>query len=77
MTILYRYAAFAGYDTSFTSTLADWTDADSVADYAKDAMDWALYNDIIGGIEGTLSPTTSATRAQVAAIMMRFVSNVR
>ena len=75
--MLYRYAGFAGYAVDTGDGLSDWADADDVADYARTAMSWALRYGIIEGLDGNLSPTSSATRAQVAAIMMRFVSNVR
>ena len=75
VTLLYRYAQYAGYDVS-GGDLSGWRDADSVSAYARDAMGWALRVGIIDGLNGTLSPRSNATRAQVAAIMTRFVRNV-
>ncbi len=77
-TILYRYAKAAGYDVSATASLDRFSDASDVADYAADAMRWAVGAGLISGVEdGTLNPTGSATRAQVAAIMTRFVRNAK
>lgn len=72
-TMLYRYAGSPAVDGS----LADFPDADSVSDYAVDAMCWAVSTGIIGGMgDGTLNPQGSATRAQVAAILMRYVRSL-
>ena len=77
-TILYRYAKQAGYDVSKTASLDKFSDAGDVADYALDAMRWAVGMGLISGTDnGTLDPTGNATRAQVAAIMTRFVRNAR
>ncbi len=75
--ILYRYASYKGYDVSKSADLSAYTDADSVSAYAKDAMAWANAEGIITGVTSTtLNPTGTATRAQVAAILARFVANV-
>ena len=76
-TILYRYAKQAGYDVSASASLGKFFDADSVADYATDAMRWAVGMGLIDGIDGKLAPQGNATRAQVAAIMTRFVRNTK
>ncbi|MBE6070206.1 MAG: S-layer homology domain-containing protein, partial [Clostridium lundense] len=76
-TILYRYAKAAGYDVSKTASLDKFSDAGSVADYASDAMRWAVGMGLIDGIDGKLAPTGNATRAQVATIMTRFVRNAK
>ena len=77
-TILYRYAKAMGYDVSTSASIAGFRDAGNVAAYAKEAMEWAVGTDLIGGMpDGTLSPKGSATRAQVAAIMTRFVRNAK
>lgn len=76
-TILYRYAKAAGYDVSASGNLTKFADAGSVANYALDAMRWAVGVGLIDGVDGKLDPTGSATRAQVATIMTRFVRNVR
>ena len=77
-TILYRYAKWAGYDVSKTASLDKFADAASVSSYAKEAMQWAVAEGLISGTTaGTLAPSGSATRAQVAAIMTRFVRNAK
>ncbi|MBE6908563.1 MAG: hypothetical protein E7474_03000 [Ruminococcaceae bacterium] len=77
-TILYRYAKAAGCDVSAGASLDRFTDARGVADYAADAMRWAVGAGLIEGMgDGTLNPRGGATRAQVAAIMTRFVRNAR
>lgn len=71
--ILYRYAALKGMDTGATDSLSSFTDADSVSSYALDAMRWAVGNGLISGKgSGILDPRGSATRAEAAAILMRF-----
>ncbi len=68
VTMLYRYVDVpeAG------GTLDAFADADTVSSYAVDAMRWAAANGIVNGSHGRLNPQGNATRAQVAAILMRF-----
>ncbi|MBQ9412122.1 MAG: S-layer homology domain-containing protein [Oscillospiraceae bacterium] len=74
VTILYRYAEKNGYNVSGNASLDTYSDAKSVSDYARAAMEWAVGSGIINGMDdGTLSPMESATRAQVSAMMMRFI----
>lgn len=69
-TMLWR---FAGEPTSAYS-LSAYTDASSVSDYAETAMAWAVENGIITGMtDTTIEPQGTATRAQCAAMLMRFV----
>lgn len=75
-TMLYRYAQAKGYVTTKTTSLAGFADATDVADYAEVAMGWAVANGIITGSDKGLEPTESATRAQVAAMISRFITNV-
>ena len=71
--ILYRYAKSKGYDMSKTADLSVYTDAGTVSGFASDAMSWAVGNGLINGTSATtLSPKGTATRAQVATILMRF-----
>lgn len=73
--ILYRYAALQGKDCSF-SMLPDFPDAASASDWAEEALAWAATKKLLNGtvIDGTvfLRPGDSATRAQIAAILMRY-----
>lgn len=76
-TMLYRYAVSSGLDTTASGSLTGFTDAGSVSGYAADAMAWAVGTGLIGGTDkGELNPNGSATRAEVAAILMRFCENV-
>ena len=77
--ILYRYAKMKGYDVSVSGTanLLGYADASQISDYAREAMAWACEKGLISGTNrGTLSPTGGATRAEAAAILMRFLENV-
>ena len=72
--MLYRYAQYKGYDVSQGGMAArEFADYGQVADWARYAMDWAVAAGLITGTSGdTLSPQGSATRAEIAAILMRF-----
>ena len=67
--ILHRYAS----KPETKGDLASFPDAATVSDYAKTAMAWAVEKGIIGGSDGKLDPRSNATRAQVAAILMRYL----
>ena len=71
-------AKAAGYDVSAGSSvdLTAYTDGANVADYAAEAMRWAIAVGLVNGYEdNTLRPRNTATRAEVAAIMQRMVQN--
>ena len=68
VTMLYRYAGSPKADGKLDS----FSDAASVSTYAADAMQWAVSNGIVNGSNGKLNPRNNATRAEVAAILMRF-----
>lgn len=72
-TILYRYAKQKGYDVSRSAALTAFSDADKVSGYAAEAMQWAVAEGLLQGSNGKLNPQGSATRAQVATILMRFM----
>lgn len=72
-TILWRYAKYKGYDVSVKTSIADFNDASSVSEYAVPAMQWAYATGLINGANGNLMPRAGATRAQVAAIIHRFL----
>lgn len=73
-TILYRYAKWSGRSTyAPTDALTGFADADKVSSYALDAMRWAVYTGLMQGSENGLEPQSSASRAQVAAIIHRFL----
>ena len=68
--ILYRYA---GSPDASGMVLREFADGDSVSAYAVDAIRWAVHEGLISGMENnTLAPQGTATRAQVAQILMNF-----
>lgn len=72
--MLYNYADMLGVDTSARANLNVYSDADSVSSWANEVMSWANAIGIIGGTTTTtLDPQGTATRAQVAAMLERFV----
>lgn len=76
-TMLYRYAQYKGYDVSDTANLSAFDDSDSIASYAEEAVSWAVAEGLISGTDDTtLSPEGTATRAQIATILMRFCESI-
>lgn len=76
-TILYRYAAYKGYDVTASNDLSGYADAGEIGSYAVEAMGWANGAGLItGSTATTLNPLGSATRAEVATILMRFLESV-
>lgn len=75
--ILYRYAQFKGMDTTQGGmAIREYSDYDSISAYALQAMQWAVSAQIITGTSTTtLSPAGTATRAQAACLMQRFLTN--
>ena len=76
--ILYRYAAFKGYDTTQGGmAIREFIDFEQIADYAVEALGWAVNSGIISGMgDGTVSPKTSTYRGQAAVMLMKFCENV-
>ena len=74
--ILYSYAQYKKYNTAASSGLNGFTDHASVSGYAAASLEWAVAEKLVNGSAGKLMPTGNATRAQVAAILHRFVENV-
>ena len=75
--ILYRFAQYKGYDVTGTSDLAAYADGSSVSSWAAEAMGWAVDAGLISGVGGNqIAPTGTASRAQVAQILMNFCENV-
>lgn len=73
--ILHNYAAYKGMDVTASADLSAYSDAASISDWATDVMQWAVGEGLISGMtEDTLAPQGEATRAQVAAIFQRFLS---
>jgi|GEM_PF-1641970 len=72
--ILYRYCEFMGFDVSYEAGLSDFADADGISDWASVAMAWAYSNGLITGRSATeLAPGDTATRAEVATVLQRFL----
>lgn len=75
--MLYRYAQNKKYDVSGAKSLDGYTDAQSVSSYAVPALQWANAAGVVNGKSGSkLDPKGYATRAEVAAMLMRFYENV-
>ena len=76
--ILYRYAQYKKYNVSGAKSLDGYTDAQSVSSYAVPALQWANAAGVVTGKSGSkLDPKGNATRAEVAAMLMRFCENVK
>ena len=74
--ILYRYARAFGGDTSYIGNLSHFTDRHQVDSYATTPMIWAVSHEIISGTsDTTLSPLSTATRAQVVVILHRYLTD--
>ena len=72
--ILYRYTQYKGWSTTAASgSLKGFADDASVSSYAVDAMNWAVDEGLLKGANNKLSPKSNATRAQVAAIIHRYL----
>lgn len=75
--ILYRYAVYIGIDVSASGDLSTFRDPERVSGWAVKEMRWAVAEGIISGDQRSdgiyLDPKGNATRAQVAAMMMRFI----
>ena len=79
-TMLYRYAAAKGYDVSIgeSTNILSYADFASISEYAIPAMQWACGSGIVTGVtDSTLAPQGTATRAQCAAMLMRFIEGVK
>lgn len=75
--ILERYADFKGCTTEESGALASFLDAAAVSEWAVDNVKWAVGTGLLNGRDdGTLDPLGNATRAEVAAILQRFLENV-
>ncbi len=76
VTMLYRYAQFSGEDVTDTAETDSFGDADLVSEYAEDAVSWAVSKGYLKGtdVDGVklLNPLGSITRAEMAALLMRY-----
>ena len=72
--IFYRYADYKGYDLTVKGNPDKFKDADKITDYAKTAMQWAVGSGLVKGKSGNLlDPQGTATRAEIAAMLHRFI----
>lgn len=67
-TMLYRYLG----EPAVSGSLSGYPDTEKVSDWAAEAMNWAVQNKIITGMNGTLNPQGGATRSQLVTMLMRF-----
>ena len=75
--ILYRYATYQGYDVSQQADLSGFVDAGTISTYAQEALSWASAQGLVLGFEDdSLRPQGNASRAQIAAVLMRFCQTV-
>lgn len=78
--VLYRYAQQKGFDTSARGDLSGFADSGAVSPWATEPMGWAVGSGLIGGSTSggklLLHPADGATRAEVAAILVRFVDKI-
>ena len=71
--ILYLYADYKEFDTTNSADISSYKDAAKVSGYAKKYMEWAVAEGLIKGSNGELNPKGNATRAEISAILKRFV----
>lgn len=74
--IMFRYAKYKGYDVSVgeSTNILSYTDAESISEYAISAMQYAFGSGLMKGkTETTINPLDFATRAEIAAILQRFI----
>ena len=76
--ILYRYAQAKGYDTTQGGmAVREFSDSASISDWAQEAMAWAVNAQVLSGKgNGVLDPQGTATRAEVAQMLMNFGEHV-
>lgn len=74
--ILSRYAQYKGYETSVSyDYLSTYGDASSASAYAREALNWAVARGVIDGQSGgVLAPTATASRAEVAQVLMNYLA---
>lgn len=76
--IFYQYAQFAGYSTAYSNTALfdSFPDKGNVSAYAAEAVKWAAYTGLLSGSSGKLQPKNTASRAEVAQIMLNFCQKI-
>ena len=74
--ILYRYAEYKGIKTDARADLGKFTDGNTTSTWATDVVQWAVAEKLINGVGTELQPKGTATRAQVATVLMNYCENV-
>ena len=74
--ILYRYAEYKGIDVSARADLSTFTDGTTVSPWAQDVVQWAVAEKLMSGNGTELQPKGTASRAQVATVLMNYCENV-
>ena len=73
--MLMNYAQYKGLDVSARADLSHYSDAENISSWANDVLSWAVAEGLLTGVtDDTIAPQVHATRAQVAAILQRFLS---
>ena len=76
--ILYNYAEYKGYDVKQRADLKQFADQKQIGSWAAASMQWAVAEELLHGrTETEIAPKGETTRAEVAAILMRFVQNIQ
>ena len=76
--IMFRYAQYKGVDAVTLEENLHFTDADEISEYAVSAMNWAVGTGLMKGKSTTtINPRDNATRAEIAAILQRFIENIK
>lgn len=76
-TILYRYTAYKGYPVTAGQSVSAFADANTISAFAQDAMQWAVAAGLMQGRSGNLlAPIATASRVEVATVLMRYETNV-
>ena len=77
-TIMFRYAQYKGMDAVTLEENLHFTDAGEISEYAVSAMNWAVGKGLMKGKSTTtINPKDNATRAEIAAILQRFIENIK
>lgn len=72
--MLYNYVKYKGYDVTASADLSAFADTASVSTWAQPAMQWAVAEGYISGMgDSQLAPQGTATRAEIASVIMRFM----
>ena len=74
--ILYRYAEYKGIDTDARADLGKFTDGNTTSAWATDVVQWAVAEKLMSGNGNELQPKGTASRAQVATVLMNYCENV-